>query len=122
AEVRLAGGMRVKVAPGRLTPETTPPAPPDQRKGLALGPSREAIWPEINIIGLRVEEALLVVDKALDDAVLSGIDRLAIVHGLGTGALRRAVREFLVEHPQVRRVYSPEGGRGAAITQAELAD
>ena len=122
AEVRLAGGMRVKVAPGRLTPETNPPASSDQRKKVALGPSREAIWPEINIVGLRVEEALLVVDKALDDAVLSGTDRLAIVHGLGTGALRRAVREFLVEHPQVRRVYSPEGSRGAAITQAELAD
>ena len=122
AEVRLAGGMRVKVAPGRLTPETTPPTPPERRKGLALGPSREAIWPEINIVGLRVEEALSVVDKAVDDAVLSGTDRLAIVHGLGTGALRRAVREFLVEHPLVRRVYSPEGSRGAAVTQAELAD
>jgi len=118
-EVRLAGGVRLKVDPARVSPaEARDDRRPRER--LAPGPSREAFRPEVKIIGLRVEEALPVIDKALDEAVLAGLERLAIVHGVGTGALRRAVREFLAGHPQVKNFYSPEGVAGAAVTEVEL--
>jgi DNA mismatch repair protein MutS2 len=61
------------------------------------------------------------VDKFLDNAVLDGKPRVRIIHGHGTGALRRGLREFLSEHPHVERFADaePEHG-GGAITIVEL--
>ena len=70
--------------------------------------------------GARAEEALAVLDRYLNDAAVAGIDRLRIVHGKGTGALRAAVREMLSSHPLVREQVpaSPsEGGDGATIVR-----
>ena len=56
----------------------------------------------------------------LDDALLAGLDEVVIVHGVGTGALRRAVREALAEHPRVRSVRGgrkDEGGEGATVAE-----
>jgi DNA mismatch repair protein MutS2 len=76
---------------------------------------------EINVIGCTVEEASARVDKFLDDAALAGLPRLRIIHGHGTGALRRGLAEFLATHPQVERISAedPERG-GSAITVVEL--
>jgi DNA mismatch repair protein MutS2 len=72
--------------------------------------------------GLRVEEALERLLQALDQAARRGCDRVVVVHGRGTGALRDAVRAFLRDSPYVARVApadAAEGGDGATI--AELA-
>jgi DNA mismatch repair protein MutS2 len=76
---------------------------------------------EINVIGCTVEEATERVDKFLDEAALAGKPRLRIIHGHGTGALRRGLGEFLAEHPHVGRfgAEDPEHG-GDAITVVEL--
>ncbi|HEV8385685.1 MAG TPA: Smr/MutS family protein, partial [Candidatus Acidoferrales bacterium] len=76
---------------------------------------------EINVIGCTVEVASERVDKFLDNAVLDGKPRVRIIHGHGTGALRRGLREFLSEHPHVERFADaePEHG-GGAITIVEL--
>jgi DNA mismatch repair protein MutS2 len=76
---------------------------------------------EVNVIGLRVEEALPVVDKSLDDALLAGLPRLAIVHGTGTGRLRDAIQEFLLGHRAVRGVAGGDPAHGGAgVTLVEL--
>src|SRR6059036_1130159 len=73
---------------------------------------------EINVIGLKVDEALDIADKFLDDAFLAQVNPVRIVHGMGTGALRRAIADWLTKHPHVSRFESAphsEGGRGVTI-------
>ena len=76
--------------------------------------------PEINLLGLRVNEALPRLEEFLDRAVLSHQSSVRIVHGMGTGALRRAVREFLAASPYCAS-YSEaplaEGGGGVTIVE-----
>ena len=59
-----------------------------------------------------MEEALEVVDRYLGDAALAGLERATIIHGLGTGALRDAVRAAAAAHPLVRSVRAGERGEG----------
>ncbi|MGC2530423.1 MAG: endonuclease MutS2, partial [Candidatus Acidiferrum sp.] len=76
---------------------------------------------EINVIGMRVEEATDRVDKYLDEAALAHQTRVRIIHGHGTGALRRGLAEFLKTHPLVQRTsFETEEHGGKAITVVEL--
>jgi DNA mismatch repair protein MutS2 len=76
---------------------------------------------EINLIGSTVEEATERVDKFLDDAALAHISRVRIIHGHGTGALRKGLGEFLKTHPLVaRQSFETEERGGKAITVVEL--
>ena len=78
---------------------------------------------EINLIGRKVDEAVDMVDKFLDDAFLAQMNQVRIVHGMGTGALRQAISELLSSHPHVSRFESapqPEGGRGVTIVTLRL--
>ena len=73
---------------------------------------------EINLLGRRVDEAMDLVDKFLDDAFLAQMKEVRIVHGTGTGALRQAITEMLASHPHVGRFEAAsqgEGGRGVTI-------
>jgi DNA mismatch repair protein MutS2 len=71
---------------------------------------------ELKLIGLRVEEALDLLEPFLNHASLGGLNEVRIIHGLGTGRLRDAVREFLVRHPLVDsfRGGEPHEGRDGA--------
>jgi DNA mismatch repair protein MutS2 len=74
----------------------------------------------LDLRGARVEEALDALARYLDDASLAGLGSVTIVHGLGTGALRDAVRTAAAEHPLVRSVRAGgrgEGGDGASIVE-----
>jgi len=64
---------------------------------------------EINLRGSTVEEALIAVDKFLDDAYLANVPSVSIIHGKGTGALRAAISEFVKKHPHIKsyRLGSP---------------
>ncbi len=76
---------------------------------------------EINVIGCTVEQATERVDKLLDEAALSSKPRVRIIHGHGTGALRRGLAEFLSTHPLVESIHHEAEDRGGtAITVAEL--
>ena len=73
---------------------------------------------QVNVIGMRVDEALPVVDKAIDTAMLQGSDTVEIIHGRGTGRLMNAIREHLKGHQYVSRFdagNSSEGGSGVTI-------
>jgi len=76
---------------------------------------------ELKIIGLRVEEALPLVEKAIDEALLGGLRELEVIHGAGTGRLRKAVRDYLREHDFVEN-FAPGGpGRGGdGVTVVEV--
>jgi len=76
------------------------------------------ITPQITLLGQRADEAIQNVEKYLDDAYAAGLTRARVVHGKGTGALRRAVQEYLEDHPLVDdfATASPEeGGAGATV-------
>jgi DNA mismatch repair protein MutS2 len=86
-----------------------------QIKGTASPPR------EINLLGLTVDEALPEVDKSLDQALMGGIRRLAIIHGVGTGRLRQAVRGLLQEDRRVKS-FGPGERRagGAGVTMVDM--
>ena len=76
---------------------------------------------ELKVIGLRVEEALPRVDRALDEAFLAGLKELEVIHGAGTGRLRKAIREHLREHALVKAFLPGGPGRGGdGVTVVEI--
>ncbi|HVR41324.1 MAG TPA: Smr/MutS family protein, partial [Thermoanaerobaculia bacterium] len=95
-------------------------------KKVKLSPQSSAldaeVAAELNLIGQRIDDALEESDKFLDRALLEGKQAVRIIHGFGTGALRKAVREYLRKHPGVKS-WRPgaenEGGDGATIAVLE---
>ena len=76
---------------------------------------------EINVIGLNVEEAIFVVDKFLDDASLSKLNTVRIVHGKGTGKLMKGIHKFLKTNPHVKSYRMGTYGEGEmGVTVVEL--
>jgi len=111
----LVGGKRLRASRADLVALAEPSAP---RTGGATLPEPEAAPPELNLIGLRVEEAIEVLDGWLDRALAGGARQLRVVHGHGTGRLRAGLREHLARHPAVaaHRAGAPnEGGNGATV-------
>ena len=128
-----AGPLRMKVALDEITGiETTqqPSARGAVGAGLALPASNVTVRSqssgtgaadEINVIGMTVEEATDRLDKFLDDAALANKARIRIIHGHGTGALRKGIGEFLASHPLVQKhSFETEEHGGKAITIVEL--
>ncbi|HZP96024.1 MAG TPA: endonuclease MutS2 [Candidatus Limnocylindria bacterium] len=109
--------LRVPVSSLRAAPATVEPV---RSARTTVSGSAPSVPLELDLRGARAEEALAVLDRYLNDAAVAGIDRLRIVHGKGTGALRAAVREMLSSHPLVREVTTAaqsEGGEGATIVR-----
>jgi DNA mismatch repair protein MutS2 len=78
---------------------------------------------EINVIGFNVDDATREVEKFIDRAFLAGMSRVRIVHGSGMGILRKALRQYLNENPQVATVTEPsqkEGGAGATVVELKV--
>ncbi len=96
------------------------PAPRDLEAEEMRRRAAQRVSPTLDLHGERVEAALERLTTYLDDALLAGLDSVVIIHGIGTGALRRAVREALAEHPRVRAVRGgrrDEGGEGATVAE-----
>jgi len=76
---------------------------------------------ELNVIGLRVEEALPIMDKTIDEAFLAGLKELEVIHGAGTGRLRQAIRHHLKGHVLVKGFIPGGPGRGGdGVTVVEI--
>lgn len=93
------------------------PTPASRSRRIQI-PERGTIPVELHLIGRTSEEARDLLEKYLDDAFLAGLPSIRIIHGKGTGALRRAVEEVLSAHPLViehRPGASQEGGAGATV-------
>lgn len=79
------------------------------------------IKPEINLLGMTVDEAVMELDKYLDDACLSHLNQVRVVHGKGTGALRKGIHEYLKRQSYVKSFRLGEFGEGdAGVTIVEL--
>ena len=122
AEVDVRGKrLRAKLDELRVvTPASAVNTPPARvRVNVDLQP-RDGSGTELNLIGSHVDEALERTQKFLDDALLTELKSVRIIHGYGTGQLRRAVAEFLRTHPFVA-TYGPapdnQGGGGATIVE-----
>ncbi len=140
-----AGGMRVSVAVEDLEPAVgvtgggaadgqgpggrpigagRGSAPPGADAANGIGALRLArartVASSLDLRGARVDEALDALSRYLDDAAVAGLEQVTIIHGLGTGALRDAVRAEAAGHPLVRS-FRPgergEGGDGATIVR-----
>lgn len=77
---------------------------------------------EINVIGMRYEEAMAMVDKFIDDALVTGYPSVRIIHGMGTGALRKGVHQLCKRHKRIvsfRDGGPNEGGLGATLAYFE---
>ena len=80
-----------------------------------------SVSPEINLLGKTVDEAVSELDKYLDDALLSHLSTVRVVHGKGTGALRKGIHEFLRRQKHVKSYRLGEFGEGdAGVTIVEL--
>lgn len=78
---------------------------------------------EINLLGCTVDDATSRADKFLDEAFLAQLPQVRIVHGMGTGALRRAITELLKSHPHVAHFeFAPQNQGGQGVTIATLRD
>jgi len=116
-------GARV-VIPGddvEIVPEPIAgPAPRDEEMAELKRRAAIRIAPRLDLRGERVEAALEQLGAYLDEALLAGLDEAVIVHGAGTGALRRSIREYLADHARVRATRPgrrEEGGDGATVAE-----
>ena len=116
----LAGNKRLWVEAAACESVTAPPdaaAPPV----VAVPGGEEPPATELKLLGLTVEEAREQLERFLDHAALAGARLVRIVHGHGSGALRRMAREVLAAHPAVARfAHPPQFRGGTGVTEAEL--
>jgi DNA mismatch repair protein MutS2 len=90
---------------------------------VSIAHPEEMVRPELNVIGRTVEEATGEVEQYLDRAFLAGLPRVRIVHGMGMGVLRKALRALMERHPHVALVAEAgpsEGGAGATVVDLRV--
>ncbi|HEX8069141.1 MAG TPA: Smr/MutS family protein [Pyrinomonadaceae bacterium] len=133
AEVRV-GALRLREKLANLELMERAPAPDTARQSqlermaaaaarttqVRRGAAQHAAEAELNVIGRTTDEAVEAADKFLDEAFLNSLARVRLIHGHGTGALRRALAEFLRTHPHVAS-FAPappeQGGAGATVVE-----
>jgi len=109
------GGVRMQVSRKDLIP--APAAGPQSRPSSFMPESANART-EIDLRGLTGQEAIAAVDKFLDEATLTALHSVDLIHGKGTGALRRRITEFLKDDPRVKSFRLGEwneGGSGVTV-------
>ncbi len=119
------GGLRIEVAPERLRRSAALAEGPATREKMpAVTFSAEGIERgELNLIGMRTADALRKVEEYLDNAFLTNRSEVRIIHGIGSGALRKAIAEYLETSPYCASFKQAEphhGGAGATIVQLNL--
>ena len=113
--------INVHISQLRLVKETKAEKKQKQRYSNTSSGKTLNIKSELDLRGFMVDEALLELDKYLDDAALSGLDSVRIIHGKGTGALRGAVQEFLRRHPHAKSQRMGAFGEGdMGVTVVEI--
>ena len=121
------GSFRIRAKMGDLElrqkaahPSTGLRAGPEVRERVVSVPRVSSPGLELNLRGQTTEEVLPRLDKYLNDAYLAGLPQVRIIHGKGTGTLRRVVHDFVTNHPLVAS-FRPgdeyEGGEGATVVK-----
>ena len=115
---------QVNISDLEIIEEPSPYAPKKLNRSSKgrIGMSKSlSVSPEINLLGRTVDEAVAELDKYLDDALLSHLNTVRVVHGKGTGALRKGIHEYLRRQKHVKSYHLAEFGEGdAGVTIVEL--
>ena len=115
---------QVNISDLEIIEEQNPYAPKNMRRtgGGKIKMSKSlSVNPEINLLGKTVDEAVAELDKYLDDALLSHLNSVRVVHGKGTGALRKGIHEYLRRQKHVKSYHLAEFGEGdAGVTIVNL--
>jgi DNA mismatch repair protein MutS2 len=121
AEVDVRGKrIRVRLDELRVLAGAPAPSRATVRVNVDLQPRPGALG-DLNVIGCTTDEALARAEKFLDDALVSEQRTIRVIHGHGTGQLRRAIGEFLARHPLVAsHSHPPPEQGGAGVTVVEL--
>ena len=107
-------------APKETKAAGAPAASSSRRQSNAFMQKTQTIGREIDIRGMMVDEAEVAVGKFLDDAVMAGLSQVLIIHGKGTGALRKGIHAYLKHHRNVQSFQFAditEGGTGATVVE-----
>lgn len=117
----VAGNVKLVVASDELTPAPGARAEPGRPRRCSEPAARSAGRFEIDLRGMRADEAEAITLSALDSAVLEDLPSLRIIHGMGTGVLRDVVRRILTEDRRVSRFgFAPPNQGGVGVTVAEF--
>jgi DNA mismatch repair protein MutS2 len=118
------GGKKIKLSANEVAP--VEPVPQSHQVHTAPGWGAElhevqGAPDRLNILGFRVDEGLAEVDRFIDRARIDGLSPVIVIHGLGTGALKKAVTEFMKNHPLIAAIRPGEAAEGGGgVTVAEL--
>jgi DNA mismatch repair protein MutS2 len=115
------GSFRVHLKLDELGERVAQARPASSKEAVHVSvPQVESPGVEVSLRGMRADEALEKLDKYLDRAYMAGLPYVRVVHGKGTGTLRRLARELLSEHPlvaEIRQAAPHEGGEGVTIAR-----
>jgi DNA mismatch repair protein MutS2 len=113
------GNFRIRLRLDEISPVTEPASPVEPASQVAL-PVVESPGMEVSLRGMRAADALDKLEKYLDRAYRAGLPYVRVVHGKGTGTLRKLARDLLRQHPlvaSIREAEPHEGGAGVTIAQ-----
>jgi DNA mismatch repair protein MutS2 len=114
--------MRASLRDLRLVSGGAAPARPSVNVNVQLQP-RETTSSDLNVIGCTVDEAIARAERFLDETLLSEQRTVRVIHGYGTGQLKRAIAGFLQQHPLVASFSAaPPSQGGGGVTVVELKD
>ena len=116
------GGLRtiVKMSACTFVTRKKPKENTKVHVGTSISQKTAEIRPEIDVRGMTVLEAETVLGKFIDDAVCTGLSKILVIHGKGTGALRQGLQDYLKQHRSVLRFSFAdisEGGTGATVVE-----
>jgi DNA mismatch repair protein MutS2 len=117
------GGLRIEVAPERLRRVATKSGRAAPKVTISAGVAEADAGAELNLIGMRTADALRKLEEFLDQAYLMNRIEVRVVHGIGSGALKKAVHEYLSNSPYCARFHQAEphhGGAGATVVELNL--
>ncbi len=112
------GGLRIEVSADRLRRARAATAPAHEPRVTVTAASNDR--DEINLVGMRTSEALRKLEEFLDQAYLTNRSEIRVIHGIGSGALKKAIHEYLATSPycaSFRQAEPHHGGAGATIVQ-----
>lgn len=107
-----AGIMKVSIHISDLEPSAEE-VKKDITRTKSVTLQRKMISPQIDLHGMAVDDAILAVDQYLDDAFVAGLHEVTVIHGLGTGVLKKGIRNYLRTHPHVKEQRPGQYGEGS---------
>ncbi|MGE5417378.1 MAG: endonuclease MutS2 [Acidobacteriota bacterium] len=117
------GIMKLNVKKDDLIGKTSPDEKVSRVHNQSFMEKRKNIATEIMLRGMLAEDALAEAERYIEEAFLAGLDRVRIIHGKGTGTLRKLIREYLAKHPYVdkyREGEPSEGGQGVTVAYLKV--